>query len=230
MTEAQWLACDDPLTMLEFVRGRASDRKLQLLACACCRRIWHLPDGEEISRHAVEVAERYADGLASETEIEAAKQAAWAVWYPDEATLREQMGFNATSAFAAATGRSWELMQASIRDVLCVGGREESDGRLEPQRDLLFRKEAARMMRCVFGNIVHPVSVKASRLAWLDGTAVRIAEGCYDERACDPLRLAVLADALEEAGCTDDAILSHLRSAGPHVRGCWALDLILGKS
>ena len=46
----------------------------------------------------------------------------------------------------------------------------------------------------------------------------------------DRARLAVLSDALEEVGCTDTALLSHLRSPGPHVRGCWALDLVLGKS
>ena len=62
----------------------------------------------------------------------------------------------------------------------------------------------------------------------------RLARPAYEDRLLpsghlDPVRLAVLADALEEAGCTDESILTHLRSAGPHVRGCWALDLVLGK-
>jgi hypothetical protein len=62
-----------------------------------------------------------------------------------------------------------------------------------------------------------------------------LATAAYDERILpsgelDPARLAVLSDALEEAGCDDPDILNHLRSSGPHVRGCWAVDLILGNS
>jgi hypothetical protein len=55
------------------------------------------------------------------------------------------------------------------------------------------------------------------------------AEGRLPEGALDPARLAVLADTLEEAGCANPEILSHLRGAGPHVRGCWPVDLVLGK-
>jgi hypothetical protein len=82
----------------------------------------------------------------------------------------------------------------------------------------------------VFGDAFRPVAVDS---AWLTSTVVALAQAAYDERLMpsgelDPARLAVLADALEDAACTD-AILSHLRSPGPHVRGCWALDLILGK-
>jgi hypothetical protein len=64
-------------------------------------------------------------------------------------------------------------------------------------------------------------------LCWHGGTIPKLAQAIYDERAFD--RLPVLADALEEAGCTDADLLGHLRGPGPHVRGCWALDLLLGK-
>jgi hypothetical protein len=71
-------------------------------------------------------------------------------------------------------------------------------------------------------------------LTWRGGTVPRLAQAAHDERELpsghlDPARLAVLADALEEAGCTDDGIVAHLRGPGPHVRGCWALDRLLGR-
>jgi hypothetical protein len=75
MTEAEWLACTDPRMMLEFLGGKASDRKLRLFACACCRRIWHLMP-EERSRRAVKTGERYADGLAGATELVSAREEA----------------------------------------------------------------------------------------------------------------------------------------------------------
>jgi hypothetical protein len=72
-------------------------------------------------------------------------------------------------------------------------------------------------------------------LAWNAGAVRRLAEAAYAERqlpagALDPARLAVLADALEEAGLTDAELLHHLRGPGPHVRGCFAVDAVLGKT
>jgi hypothetical protein len=85
------------------------------------------------------------------------------------------------------------------------------------------------LLRDVFGNPFRPnPPLAASVLSWNDGTVRRIAEGVYQERAFD--RLPVLADALQDAGCDHDDLIRHCRSAGPHVRGCWAIDLILGKA
>jgi hypothetical protein len=70
VTEQQWRTCTNPKPMLRFLRGNASNRKLRLLACACCRRVWDLLSEEE-SRQAVLVAERVADGLASADEASA---------------------------------------------------------------------------------------------------------------------------------------------------------------
>jgi hypothetical protein len=94
----------------------------------------------------------------------------------------------------------------------------------------------ADLLRDVFGNPFRPPpAVDPARLAWNGGTVGRLAEAAYAERELpsgrlSPARLALVADALEDAGCTDAEILGHLRSAGPHVRGCWAIDLVLAKS
>jgi hypothetical protein len=93
----------------------------------------------------------------------------------------------------------------------------------------------ASLYRCIFGNPFRPVSLDPAILAWNDAVVVRLAQAAYKERqlpagTLDNCRLAVLADALEEAGCTDAEALSHLRGPGPHVRGCWVVDLLFGKT
>jgi hypothetical protein len=93
----------------------------------------------------------------------------------------------------------------------------------------------ALLLRDIFGNPFRPITLHPAVLTWNDATVVRLAQAAYEERhmpegTLDNGRLAVLADALEEAGCNDADILSHCRSGGEHVRGCWVVDLLLGKS
>jgi hypothetical protein len=78
------------------------------------------------------------------------------------------------------------------------------------------------LLREVLGNPFRPVSTDPS---WLTSRVVSHAEGIYAERAFD--RLPILADVLQDAGCKNAAVLAHCR--GPHVRGCWVIDLVLGK-
>ena len=87
------------------------------------------------------------------------------------------------------------------------------------------RTEHARVLRCIFGNPFRPATLDR---AWRTPTAVALARGIYDDRAFD--RLPILADALQDAGCDNEEVLNHCRGPGPHVRGCWVVDLILGKS
>jgi hypothetical protein len=218
MTESEWLACTDPSAILSFLvdSDNANERKFRLFACACVRRLWHrFSDGE---RRAVEVSERYADGLANGLELDAAGG--------DNALLRQGR--------EADPDWNWRAVLAAIRiaaDVLnCKGSGDERGVRVREQTT------QAGLLRDCFGTVAfRPLpAIQSVWLAWNDGFIPRFAEAAYEERCLpegtlDPTRLAVLADALEDAGCTDAAILDHLRGPGPHVRGCWALDLVLGK-
>jgi hypothetical protein len=90
------------------------------------------------------------------------------------------------------------------------------------------------LLRDVAGDPFRPAAVDPAWLAWDDGLVVRLAKAAYDnpvlpEGALDAARVGVLADALEEAGCEDETALAHCRGGGPHVRGCWVLDLLLGR-
>ena len=101
---------------------------------------------------------------------------------------------------------------------------------------LLLSSARAALLRDLFTNPFRPSPpLPPAVLAWNDGTAPRIAQGIYDERRMPEGtlaagRLAILADALLDAGCDDEDLIQHCRREGPHVRGCWALDAILGKS
>jgi len=203
MTEEEWLACTDPQPMLEYVRGGATDRKLRLFACGCCRPKWDLLS--ETSRAAVVVAEKFADGETTRQAMKKARRAAWDGW-------RFPM---LLAACHAADLWAWQGACAAA---------DSAAPRLGTDRDVAGMRSQCDLLRCVLGNPFRPVTAEAR---WLTSTAVGLAQTIYVERAFD--RLPILADALEEAGCDDPDVLSHLRGDGPHVRGCWVVDLVLGK-
>jgi hypothetical protein len=107
---------------------------------------------------------------------------------------------------------------------------------MRPDEQQTERAHQAALVRDIFGNPFRPApALDPAWLIWQGGTVARLARAVYDERrltegTLDPMRLSLLADALEDAGCADAELLGHLRGPGPHVRGCWALDLVLGKS
>jgi hypothetical protein len=230
MTEDEWLACADPTPMLEFLQGKASDRKLRLFAVACCRRIWHMLSDER-SRTAVEVAEKHAEGKATAKEMDQALSPALL-----HAHHQHQGGSGRDAAYAAA----WSSV---LFPAQCVSAAQFAVGALALDANSADNDEGLRaersiqgtLVHCVFGNPFRPSrSPPATVLAWNDGTVRRIAEGIYEERrlpegTLDNGRLAILSDALLDAGCDNEDLIVHCRSPGPHVRGCWAIDLILGK-
>jgi hypothetical protein len=232
MTEMEWLACSDPQPMLEFVSGQAGDRKLRLFACACVRRVWHLL-ADPRSRRAVEVAERYADGeadaedlrlavIGAESMAESLLAASAATAGQEAHTSAAFAAFNATMSAALAADYS-AAGAGSAAYHAATAAAVPSAARVREAE----RSRQASLLREIFGNPVRPTPVVPAWLAWNDGTVVKLAQAIYEERGFD--RLPILADALEEAGCADADLLGHLRGSGPHVRGCWAVDLLLGK-
>jgi hypothetical protein len=239
VTEAEWDACTDPLKLLDFLlgrtskekmlaflHGRPSDRKARLFAVACCRRVWHLLTDER-GRRAVEVSERYADGLASREEMEAAYLAT------DQAprTPMQHEGprppRNLLSAAHFAAHPKARVVTHSVAQVAAgLAWAGTGGGCL-----VRYAEEQAHqcvILRDIFGSLFRPARVDPAWLAREGGTVPRLAAAVYEERAF--ARMPILADALEEAGCTDADILGHLRGPGPHVRGCWVLDLLLWKT
>jgi hypothetical protein len=217
VTEVKWLTCTDPAAMLEYLEGKASDRKRRLFACSCCRYVSDWLVGKE-SQEAIEVAERYADGLASDHEREAVRSA-------HQRLARTLMDATGQAAYRAV--REVLAHPFGFREIYTWRGAAEAVGETGFVCALVLD---------IFGNPFRRASTpSATILAWNDAVVFRLAQVAYEERrlpagTLDTSRLAILADALEEAGCTDAGILDHLRAPGPHVRGCWAVDLCLGKT
>src|SRR5262249_31437409 len=206
MTEREGLAGIDPQQMLHFLQGKANARKLRLFGVACCRRIWNLLP-EPWSRRAVRVAERFADGRADVEQLkEAGKKAGWAAAWAGQGAAAE-----AAAWVASAGGAEWVQLTAAR-------AREAETGHATPSE---FR---CALLRDLFGNPCRPVTLHST---WRTSAVVSLAQAIYDRRAFK--RMPELADTLEEAGCTGAAILAHCRLQGSHVRGCWVLDLLLGK-
>lgn len=222
MTEEEWLQSTKPPAMLRHLGTKASERKLRLLACACCRCIWDFIDDER-SRMAVLVAERYADGLATEAERFGASSEAYTSLGSAWSSARQ-----AAAATVAATPYLVANLNAGTVSVAIAQNRlTGSCGWKSAYRKQDFigaRGKEAILLRDIFGNPIRYVTIDPS---WRTSTVTALTQAIYADRASD--LMPILADALEDAGCTHQAILGHCRGPGPHVRGCWVVDLILGK-
>jgi hypothetical protein len=204
MTEEDWLKCTDPMPMLEFLQTSesVSERKLRLFAVACSRRVWGLMDA--LGHAAVEVAERFADGFASPEEMRAARLAC-------QGATGQSAWYAAATNPAIAARNAARSAQAGVKAL--IGSETEE----------LFAQ--AELVGDIFGPM--PFQSLSCDPSWLTPGVVKSGQSIYDDRAFD--RLVILADTLDQAGCTAQSILTHCRQPVKHVRGCWVVDLLLGK-
>ena len=212
MTEQDWLKSGSPKVMLGHVEATASKRQFLLFACACERRHWDHPDCE---RDKVVAAERYADGDGPAEELLTAFEALWS----DSVTLKD---ITEMDPLEWALGES--EYSADYAANLSTGSRGERSKWIWRLAFDAEKAQQCKLLRDIFGNPFRPARLDPR---WQTAAVVALARTIYEERRFQ--ELPVLADALEEAGCTDKAILRHCREPGEHVRGCWVLDLVLGK-
>ena len=229
MTEREWLECTDPEPMLEYLGANdlLSDRKQRLFDCACVRRIWHLLLNET-GRKAVEIAEKFADGQATKEELREAQGIALAA-ADAQATLSPPGTPDSYSVLAAAAEAEWEyrsgadpLRHAAVAFAWQGLAYDVRSEKLLARKKLADeRKTQATLLREIIGNPFQACPVSPSTAVW------DLAQEIYDKRAYD--LLPRLAEAPEKMGRDNPKILAHCWLPGPHVRGCWVVDLLLGK-
>jgi len=242
MNEEEWIVSENLYRMVDVLGPKASSRKLRLFGSACCRRFTtHFKDARSLQL--VDVSERFADRLVDLDAVNAAfdeaADAQEAIHWEggdavDQSTAESVLGlrealvlsqvFEGTmeataSIFAAA---AWERIHNPPDRDWSETHAEHEAAEDEGRRSELIAQVS--LLRDIFGNPFRPVAVDPE---WLTSTVVALARGIYDDRAFD--RLPILADALQDAGYENEDVLNHCRGPGPHVRGCWVVDLLLGK-
>jgi len=249
MTADEWQTQGDARAMLEFVRSRATTRQLRYFGAACCRGVWDFLTDDRL-KAAVECVERFAAGAATKQDLAecqgrarvAAQELrlrrragdAWHEvsqrppsgrdWEPYHVVLRTALAVDAVPLVARPTGKPAELGR-SVSEAFGFVVQAQTPGWALGDTDPRVLAAHAAVVRCVFGDPFRPYVFDASHRT---EAAVAIARSMYDSR--DFSVAPVLADALEDAGLTDAAVLGHLRQAGGHVRGCWVVDAVLGRA
>jgi len=222
MTEEDWHSESNPGPMLEHLKRRlrvaprARGRKFRLTAVEFLRLRTDMVSNPRVAR-AVEAGEAMCDGAGT---------------LPDVSAILAEAGLRADPSDLPGWGfvLKFLLSPDSFTAAHEIAGlthrvRWPTPGRAGYARDELTMASQAWIIRDVFGNPFRPATCPPS---WRTSAAGALAESVYEAR--DFAAMPVLADALEEAGCDDADVLTHCRGPGPHVRGCWVVDLVLGKA
>jgi hypothetical protein len=242
MTEADWLSCTDPGPMLEYLTGKASERKLRLFAVACVKRVERFLREKE-GRQAFKFAERLIEGPVSKPQIRRVYYKAGNAYWKLIDQPGQGNGCPYTAALLAASdalAHPWlELSPLAtcfvshFHEAACAASFALANADASPSSaegspwHLAVRAELkgqTALLRDISGNPFRPVALCPS---WLTPNVTGLATTIYEDLVFD--RMPILADALEEAGCDNADILTHCRGPGPHVRGCWVLDLLTGR-
>jgi hypothetical protein len=184
---------------LDLLGPLLGPRKLRLFCCALYRLDW----GRRGFASVLDLAERFADGRAEAHELAAVRYG--------------RRNMRGPPAWAVCWPPDADPLQMTQRALSCLEGNRIRVGDDRTWTDIL---------EDIAGHLLRPcVRLDPAWLAWGDGTVGRLARVLYEER--DFERLPILADALDDAGCTDAGLLDHLRNGGTHVLGCWAVDEVL---
>ncbi len=230
MTEKDWLTCASTPPMLQHLGRNGSDRKARLLGLACCLRFPELMQIPLLAE-GMRIADRRLHGELLPLERKAVRRAIHEAIpempfpIPSPAAWCVQKLLDKKCEFS--TGQILPFMVEARQQAIYIRAHESGIDPGSLPKDGAVSEEFAQcnLIRDIFGNPFRPV---AADPAWITPIVVAIAAAIYDDRAFD--RLPVLADALEEAGCTNADVLLHCREPGEHVRGCWVVDLVLGKA
>jgi hypothetical protein len=254
-----WLEADDPAAMLDNLSWRSSSRKFRLFSLACCRALWRYLDDERgrPAVDAAELAADGGPNAFSDAAVrEFWSTWGWGLnpLEPDDVLRQiaercgchEEVVWSANKAVVLAMdvrkhveAKSTALRADHILTAEALSPRSNDYLLYQMGKDIEFEEEELAvaeeasakvkasqvlLIHDIFGNPFRPVEFDPE---WRTSTVVSLAQQMYDEREFGPM--PILADALQDAGCADENILSHCRGPGPHVRGCWVVDLILGK-
>jgi hypothetical protein len=221
VTEGEWLSCTNPTRLLDLL-GRASERKLRLFAVDCCRRVADFLTDDR-SRAALAAVEAGVDGPAGGPERRRVREAAAGAYRAVRAGMVSggapggMRSLYAAEAVALTADRDRAAVLVAVAVAsLAREAPDENDRRQEQARQVF-------LLRDIFGNPFRPVRPDP---AWMPAGAVTLARTMYESR--DFAAMPLLADLLEEAGCPEP-VAAHCRQPGEHVRGCWVVDLLLGK-
>jgi hypothetical protein len=232
MKQVDWVKATNPIKMLEFLEKRAiRARRLRLFAAACCRRAW-MDIANAGSRDAIAALECFTDGPGKQADQAALKIASDAADAAVEETVTDSRSFYAARTVASAVSPMqawWTARWSADLWLSAVGKSDKNSGSPAPQT--LKKREKAILVSLLRDIIPDPFSSIILTPTQRTPTVVSLAQAAYEERQLpsgelDPHRLSVLADALEEAGAPGE-LVTHLRGPGPHVRGCFVVDLVL---